>query len=90
MSRISEFENRMLNLKNKKQRELDRRGKRANELLQKSEKKLVNKEQWEAYQKCITFQHNKMMGLVHELLIIRSVLEGLERKQIDDDSSPQE
>jgi len=73
---IRRFIKEMSELREKKRNELDRRGKRANELLERSDEVFrSNKEQWEAYQQCIEHQHNKMMGLIHELFVIQNILD---------------
>lgn len=76
-----EFVTRMIELADKKQNELDRRGKTANELLQRADNVLDNREQWEAYHQCIDHQHEKMMGLIHELCVIRSILDRIQANQ---------
>lgn len=70
------FVEEMTTLQEKKKDELDRRGRRANELLERSEEVFSNnQEQWEAYQQCIIYQQEKMVSLIHELFIIQNILE---------------
>ena len=71
---VRKFVEEMVELQEKKQNELNRRGKRANELLERSETVLSNQEQWEAYQKCVRHQQDRMIELVHDLFVIRSIL----------------
>jgi hypothetical protein len=78
--------NRKSNLQNdlrqkiiRKQRELDRRGKRANALLLRSDDFIENQEQWEAFQECVDHQHKKMTKLIHEIITICSILEQMDR-----------
>jgi hypothetical protein len=89
MSRNSRFATKMLELKKQKEKELQRRGERAAELLKRSEEVIANKEQWEAYQVCIDFQHNRMTRLIHDILTIRSFLETFERRYVDGNSGTQ-
>ena len=69
------FKQEMIELLERKERELNRRGNRANELLRKSEEFENNAEQWEAYQQCVKYQQDRMMSLIHDLFVIKSILE---------------
>jgi len=74
MIHVRKFVEEMTELQEKKQKELHRRGKRSNELLKKSDE-AYSIEQWEAYQVCIKHQQDKMIKLIHDLFVIRSILE---------------
>jgi len=77
MGNVDKFERDMVKLQEKKQKELDRRGRRADDLMERSEN-ASNQEQWEAYQKCVEHQHNKMIGLFNDIFSIQNMLEKLQ------------
>jgi len=82
MIQVRKFVKEMIELRETKQRELDRRGRRSNELLRRSDE-VTNIEQWEAYQDCVKYQQDKMIKLIHDLFVIRSILETVDSQQGD-------
>ena len=82
MIHVRKFVKEMIELQERKQKELERRGKRSNELLRKSDE-AYSVEQWEAYHACIEHQQNKMMKLIHDLFVIRHILETVDLQQGD-------
>ena len=68
----------LVELHDKKKKELDLKGKRSSQLQLKADKiYFKNLEQWDAYQKCIEHQQKRMMELIHELSLIYAIIESL-------------
>lgn len=82
MIHVRKFVKEMIELQEKKAKELERRGKRSNELLKKSDE-AYSIEQWEAYQTCVKYQQDKMIKLIHDLFVIRHILETVNSQQGD-------